>query len=120
VLIAFNATSIGIDEGARQHATMLAFGLGPRTVLSIAAAEMAAIGLIGTLLGLVGGRAVMAWVTTIQLQRTMPDVRVDAYLAPGTLLTAAVLGILAVAAAPLLLTRRVQTMDVPATLRVLE
>ncbi|HET6954227.1 MAG TPA: FtsX-like permease family protein [Acidimicrobiales bacterium] len=120
VLIAFNATSIGIDEGARQHATMLAFGLGPRTVLSIAAAEMAAIGLIGTLLGLAGGRAVLAWVTSIQLQRTMPDVRVDAYLAPGTLLTAAVLGILAVAAAPLLLTRRIQTMDVPATLRVLE
>jgi hypothetical protein len=43
-----------------------------------------------------------------------------AYLAPGTLLTAAALGILAVAAAPLLLTRRVQRMDIPATLRVLE
>lgn len=120
VLIAFNATSIGIDEGARQQATMLAFGLRPRTVLSIAAAEMAAIGLLGTLLGLAGGRAVLAWVTGMQLQRTMPDIRVTAYLAPGTLLTAAALGVLAVAAAPLLLTRRVQRMDVPATLRVLE
>jgi hypothetical protein len=50
----------------------------------------------------------------------MPDIRVAAYLAPGTLLTAAALGILAVAAAPLLLTRRVQRMDIPATLRVLE
>jgi putative ABC transport system permease protein len=120
VLIAFNATSISIDEGTRQHATMLAFGLGARTVVSIAAVEMAAIGVIGTLLGLAGGRLVLAWVTRIQLQRTMPDVRVDAYLAPSTLITAAALGILAVAAAPLLLTRRVQTMDVPATLRVLE
>ena len=61
VLIAFNATGIGIDEAARQHATMLAFGLRPRTVLTIAAAEMALVGLVGTLLGLAGGRAVTAW-----------------------------------------------------------
>jgi hypothetical protein len=50
----------------------------------------------------------------------MPDIRVTAYLAPGTLLMAASLGVLAVAVAPLLLTRRVHRMDVPATLRVLE
>jgi putative ABC transport system permease protein len=120
LLIAFNATSIGIEEGARRHATMLAYGLGTRTVLWIATAEMAAIGAVGTVLGVAGGRTVLTWVTRIQLQRTMPDVRVDAYLSPGTLLVAAVFGILAVAAAPLLLTRRVQTMDVPAMLRVLE
>jgi hypothetical protein len=56
----------------------------------------------------------------VKTRSAMPDVRVDAYVSPGTLLVAAVLGILAVAAAPLLLTRRVQTMDVPAMLRVLE
>jgi hypothetical protein len=39
---------------------------------------------------------------------------------PGTLLTATVLGVVAVAATPLLLSRRVRTMDVPAALRVLE
>jgi putative ABC transport system permease protein len=120
VLIAFNATGIGIDEAARQHATMLAFGLRPRTVLAIAAAEMALIGLTGTLLGLAGGRAVMAWVTGTQLRRTMPGIGVEAYLAPGTLVTAAVLGVVAVATAPLLLARRVRAMDIPATLRVLE
>jgi putative ABC transport system permease protein len=120
VLIAFNATSIGIDEGARQHATMLAFGVRPRAVVAIAAAEMAAIGLIGTLLGLAGGWAVLAWVTGTQLQRTMPDIQVDPYLAPGTLVAAVVLGVVAVAASPLLLTHRVQTMDLPATLRILE
>ena len=120
VLIAFNATGIGIDEAARQHATMLAFGLRPRTVLTIAAAEMALVGLVGTLLGLAGGRAVTAWVTGSQLQRTMPEIGVEAYLAPSTLVTAAVLGVVAVAAAPLLLARRVRAMDVPATLRVLE
>ena len=119
-MITFNATGIGIDEAARQHATMLAFGLRPRTVLTIAAAEMALVGLVGTLLGLAGGRAVTAWVTGSQLQRTVPEIGVEAYLAPSTLVTAAVLGVVAVAAAPLLLARRVRAMDVPATLRVLE
>jgi putative ABC transport system permease protein len=120
VLIAFNASSIGIDERARQNATMLAFGLTPRTVLAVAAAEMAGTGLIGTLLGLAGGRAVLAWTTQVQLNRTVPDIAVDAQLAPSTLLTAAILGVVAVAAAPLLLARRIRRMDIPSTLRVLE
>jgi putative ABC transport system permease protein len=62
----------------------------------------------------------MAWITEVQLQRSMPDLDVTAHLAPATLVTAFVLGVVAVAAAPLLLARRVRRMDVPATLRVLE
>jgi hypothetical protein len=80
---------------------------------------MAAVGLVGTLLGLAGGRAVMAWVTGTQLQRTMPGIGVEAYLAPGTLVTAAVHRVVAVAAALCCSPARPGDGH-PATLRVLE
>ena len=35
LLIAFNSTSIGVDERSREHATMIAFGLPLRTVLAM-------------------------------------------------------------------------------------
>jgi putative ABC transport system permease protein len=62
----------------------------------------------------------MVWVTQVLFPQTMPEVDAVAYIAPATMLTALLLGVVAVAAAPLLLARRVRRMDVPATLRVLE
>jgi putative ABC transport system permease protein len=41
-------------------------------------------------------------------------------VAPATYLTAAVLGVVAVALAPVLTLRRFRRMDIPATLRVVE
>jgi putative ABC transport system permease protein len=44
----------------------------------------------------------------------------DVAISPGTLATAFVLGVIAVAAAPLLTIRRLRRMDIPGTLRVVE
>jgi putative ABC transport system permease protein len=120
LLIAFNSTSISIDERAREHATMLAFGLPPRVVLAMVTLESVITGLLGTALGVLAGRGVLQWMTAVQLDDTMPDLGVVAFVSTGTIATAFVLGVVAVGAAPLLAGRRVRHVDIPSTLRVLE
>ncbi|MER5505286.1 FtsX-like permease family protein [Streptomyces sp. NPDC002766] len=120
VLIAFNAASISADERSRENATMFAFGLPVRSVLGMAVAESALLGTLGTAAGIVLGQGIDRWMVRVQLARTMPEIGFDVTLAPGTYLTALLLGIVAVALTPLLTARRLRRMDIPATLRVVE
>jgi putative ABC transport system permease protein len=120
VLIAYNATSINADERARERATLFAFGLRPRRVLVLEAAEGLLIGLLGTALGIVGGLLLSRWIITSTLDTTMPELGMDVVVSAGTVLTAVALSTVAVAVAPLLTARRLQRMDIPGTLRVVE
>ena len=120
LLIAYNATSIGVDERAREHATLFAFGLPLRTVVRMDVVENLLIGLLGTLLGVVAGLGVLGWFTQVLIAETMPEMGIDVAVAPATVITAVVLGIVAIAAAPLLTVRRLRRMDIPDTLRVVE
>ena len=120
LLIAYNATRIGVDERAREHATLFAFGLPVRRVVGIDVVENLLIGTAGTILGVVAGLGVLGWFTRVLLAQTMPEMGVDVTIAPSTLLVAVVVGVGAVAAAPLLTIRRLQRMDIPDTLRVVE
>jgi putative ABC transport system permease protein len=120
LLIAYTAMSIIMDERRREHATMLAFGLPTRTVLALAVGESALMGLLGTLLGIAAGYWALRWTVEVLLATTVPDLGVRAVLSVPTLLGTVLLGVGAVAAAPLLAARRVRRMDVPSTLRVLE
>ncbi|MEW6580603.1 MAG: ABC transporter permease, partial [Chloroflexota bacterium] len=54
-LIAFNSTSISVDERVREIATMFAFGLPLRTVTRMQMVENAIMGVAGTLIGLALG-----------------------------------------------------------------
>jgi putative ABC transport system permease protein len=54
------------------------------------------------------------------MDQTMPDVGVVPYVSPGTLVIALLLGVGAVAIAPLFTARRVRGVDIPSTLRVVE
>jgi putative ABC transport system permease protein len=120
LLIAFNATRITVEERRREHATMRAFGLPVRTVLGVVVKESAIIGAIATVIGLVGGTIFLRWMLASLTATTLPDVGIDLYLSPATILIAAIVGIASVAATPLLLVRRLQRMDLPGTLRVVE
>ncbi len=120
LLIAFNAASISEDERARENATMLAFGIPVRTILRMSVVESLVIGLIGTLLGLLGGFALLTWTVDVLFPRTLPDIRLEATLSYSSLAIVLALGILAVAAAPLLTIRKLRNMDIPSTLRVME
>jgi putative ABC transport system permease protein len=119
-LIAFNTASIGTDERAREHATMMAFGLPVRAVLALITAESVLIGGLGTVIGLGAGYALLAWLTATTIATVMPEIGVTAALSAGTVAAALLLGAGTVAAAPLFTLRRLRRTDVPSTLRVVE
>jgi len=120
LLIAFNATRITVEERRREHATMRAFGLPTRTVLGIVIKESVIVGAIATVIGLIGGVVFLRWMLASLATTTLPDVGIDVYLSPTTILIAAIVGIASVAVTPLLLARRLRRMNLPGTLRVVE
>jgi putative ABC transport system permease protein len=120
VLIAYNAATINSDERRRDHATLFAFGLPLRRVLRMDLVEGVLLGVVGTAVGLVAGRAVLGWVTTELMGTTMPELGLDVAISASTMATAVALGVIAVGAAPLLTVRRLRRMDIPGTLRVVE
>jgi len=120
LLIAFNTTSIGIDERAREHATMLAFGLPVRTVLGMTTVETVLVGAVGTVAGVFGGYALLRWMTATTIPAVLPEIGVTATLSGTTVVETLAFGVLTVAIAPLLTLRRISRMDIPSTLRVME
>jgi putative ABC transport system permease protein len=120
LLIAFNSASINADERAREEATMFAFGLPLGRVLRIATVESLAVGIVATGLGLLAGWYLLDWLVTGLLPETYPDLGFVTAVSTTTWVTALVLGVTAVAAAPLLTIRKLRRMDVPSTLRVVE
>ena len=120
LLIAFNSTSISVDERARENATMLAYGVPPGEAIGLSMGENAIVGLIGTIAGIVIGVLILNYVLDVTLPETLPDLGVLPVIGMGTVAKAVGLGVVAVGLAPLLTARRVRRMDVPSTLRVVE
>jgi len=119
-LIAFNTASIATDERAREHATMMAFGLPVHTVLGLITTESALVGVLGTVIGLGAGYGLLAWLTATTIAGTMPEIGITAAVSAGTMAAALLLGAVTVAAAPLFTLRRLRRTDVPSALRVAE
>ncbi len=120
LLIAFNATRITVEERQREHATMRAFGLPIRSIVGTVVRESVVTGVVATVIGLAGGVVFIQWMLRSLATTTLPDVGIDLYVAPATIIVAAVVGIAVVALAPVLLARRIATMDVPDALRIME
>jgi putative ABC transport system permease protein len=120
LLIAFNSTSISVDERRREYATLFAFGVPVRTGVRVTVVESVITGVVATLIGIGAGLVVVHWTMKDLLQDTLPDLGAVVTLAPASVVTAALVGVGAVALAPLLMLRRLRRMDIPATLRVLE
>ena len=120
LLIAYGTASVGTDERSREHATMMAFGLPPRAVLGLTAAESVLVGVPGTATGVAAGYGLLTWLTATTIAGVMPEIGVTAALSAGTVAAAVLLGTAAVAAAPLFTLRRLRRTDIPATLRVVE
>ncbi len=119
VLIAFNAASISVEERAREHATMFAFGVRLRSVLREITVEGLIVGLVGTILGVALGAVAVWWLAGSSAQE-MPDLQLLVKVAPATIATAFVMGVVAVALAPLFTARKLRHTDIPSTLRVME
>jgi putative ABC transport system permease protein len=120
LLMAFNAATINAEERRREHATMFAFGVGPRSVLAVQVVEAVLVGVLATALGVALGRVLLAWIVHGLVPDTFPDLGIDTALSAATFAAAGIAGIVAMAAGPLLTLRRVRRMDVPSALRVME
>ena len=120
VLMAFNSASIGFEERQREHATMFAYGVRVKKALRMAVVENLIIGIVATAIGVAGGVAMIWWVINVSAAETMPDIGLIVEMSPTTLVTVVILGVAAVAIAPLFTVRRMRRMDLPGTLRVME
>jgi putative ABC transport system permease protein len=120
MLIAFLTASINLDARSREHATMFAFGVRVRTALAMAVTESSIIGIVATVLGVIGGVGALEWMNRALLSSTLPDVGIGVTLEVATVITVVMLGIMAVAIAPLFTARRMRRMDLPGTLRLVE
>ena len=120
LLIAVNSAGIALDARKREHASMFAFGVPVRTALRMSITESLVVGVMATLLGIAGGLGVIWWMLNALLGDTMPDFAAVLSLKPGTVATAAALGIVTVALAPVFTVRRMRKMDLPGTLRLVE
>ncbi|MBN1680476.1 MAG: ABC transporter permease [Anaerolineae bacterium] len=119
-LIAFNSTSINVDERVREIATMFAFGLPIRTVTRMQMIENLIMGVLGTIVGIVAGWLVLNAMLAARIETQLADLKLIVNVSPVTLMISAALGVLVVALTPLLSIRRMSHMDVPSTLRVME
>ncbi|MDR9451450.1 MAG: FtsX-like permease family protein, partial [Acidimicrobiia bacterium] len=120
LLIAFNTAAINLESRAREHATMFAFGVPVRTALRMAIIENLVIGTLATVIGVAGGLGMVWWMTRRLFAETMPDFALEVTLQPATLAVVVVMGVLAVAIAPVFTLRRMRRMDLPGTLRLVE
>ena len=119
LLVSFNAASINVDERAREHATMLAFGMRLRTLLRMTSVESLIVGLLGALIGIgVGVAALGALMTSATTEA--PEIGMLTRLAPASVAAAVGFGVLAALLAPLLTARKLRLMDVASMLRVME
>lgn len=99
---------------------MFAFGLPVRKVIGLEIVEGLLYGLLGTAVGVGAGALIVRWVTTSVISTTMPEMGMEVVVSGWTLATAVLMGVIAVAVAPLLTIRKLRRMDVPGTLRVVE
>ncbi|MDH3706487.1 MAG: ABC transporter permease, partial [Acidimicrobiia bacterium] len=120
LLIAFNTSRITVDERRREHATMQAFGLPVRSVMSVIIREGVLMGVMATVVGLIVGALMLDWILQSLASLTLPDFGIERTISPTTIAVAALVGIVAVALAPLFLYRRIRRMNLPDTLRVME
>ena len=119
-LIAFNSTSINVDERVREISTMFAFGLPIRTVTRMQVLENLIVGVLGTVVGVIVGWYVLNAVLAARVEDQLADFKFVVVISPETLAISILLGILVVALTPLLSIRRMARMDIPSTLRVME
>jgi putative ABC transport system permease protein len=119
-LIAFNSTSINIDDRMREVATLFAFGVRPRTVMWTQIGENLILGVLGTAIG-----GWLGWVALNRMLIARMDVMLEEIgmlimLSPISIIAGLVLGVAVVGLTPLTSMRKLARIDIPSTLRVME
>jgi len=119
-LVAYNSSKIGVDEHAREHATMMAFGVGVPRIVLIGIVESVLLGVVGVGIGLGMGLLMLDWVLGTVFPAAIPQLAVTPVVAASSYLITVVIGLAATASAPVLMAPQLQRMDIPSTMRYVE
>lgn len=119
-LVAYNSSRIGGDERAREHATMMAFGMTVPKVVLVGVVESLLLGVVAVGTGIGLGLLVLHWILVSVFPVAVPDLAVLQAVAPWSYLLTAIIGLAAAGSAPILMARRLRTMSLPSTLRYVE
>jgi putative ABC transport system permease protein len=88
--------------------------------LRAGAAESFLIGLLGTAIAIVPGYVLLGWILRNYLEKTYPDLGLLTSISTTSAGVIVLVGVVAVALAPVLTIRALRHMDVPAKLRTIE
>lgn len=119
-LIAFNSTVINIDDRLREVATMFAYGVPLRKVVMVEIGENLILGIIGTAIGAVMGWWVLERMMLTRMEVMLEELQFLITISHFSIFAAVVLGVGVVGLTPLISAHKLQRIDVPSTLRVLE
>lgn len=120
LLIAYNSTTINLDERAREMATMFAFGVRVRAALRVAAIENLLASILGAAVGCGVGVLLMVFMMTQVFSTVIRDIDMMVSLELLTFGAALLIGVLVAVLTPLLSIGKMTRMDIPSTLRVME
>lgn len=120
LLIAYNSTSINLDERVREVATMFAYGVRIRTALRVAVTENLLASILGTIVGCGVGVLLMVFMLSQVFSTVIRDIEIVVSLELLTFGVALLVGVLVAVLTPLLSIGKMTRMDIPSTLRVME
>ena len=120
LLIAFNTANINVDERARDHATMFAYGVPVRRVIANLSMEGLLLGVAAVVLGALFGYALLLWMVLYLMPTAIPEIGPLVSIRPFEMTLYFAVGLVAVALAPAFSVRKLKKMSIPGTLRVME
>ncbi|WP_419842920.1 FtsX-like permease family protein [Candidatus Poriferisodalis sp.] len=120
LLIAFNAANINVDERARDHATMFAYGVPVRRVIANLSVEGLLLCAAAILLGVLLGYALLVWMVVYLLPAAIPEIGAIVSIRPWEMALYLAVALVAVALAPVFSLRKLKNMFIPGKLRVME
>ncbi|WP_420437042.1 ABC transporter permease [Candidatus Poriferisodalis sp.] len=120
LLIAFNTANINVDERARDHATMFAYGVPVRRVVANLSVEGLLLCAIAVLLGVLFGYALLLWMVLQLMPTAIPEIGPFVSISPVEMALYLTLALVAVALAPAFSIRKLKQMFIPGALRVME
>ncbi|WP_419921020.1 ABC transporter permease [Candidatus Poriferisodalis sp.] len=120
LLIAFNTANINVDERARDHATMFAFGVPVRRVVANLSVEGLLLGMAAVVLGGLFGYALLLWMALFLMPTAIPEVGMIVSVRPVEMVVYFALALIAIVVAPIFPGRKLKQMFIPGKLRVME
>lgn len=119
-LVAYNSSKIGVDEHAREHATMMAFGVGVPRIVLIGVVESLLLGAVAIGVGLGAGLLMLNWVLGTVFPAAIPQLAWSPAVVGSSYVLTVVIGLAATASAPVVTAPHLYRMDIPSTMRYVE